>query len=301
MSMHVRATSKSYPKKKREKLQVERFLEARGFEHLSVEPELEPNGWPDQWIRIGDAADIAVEVTEYRPRVKVGKKADRSTIQARCDESLLPKIHDYKIQFEELHDIQACLYFKDRDLAPKHEHAKIAKEVVRFALQYSSKARTDKDVQLPLFPRGDLDRLPPGGVAEEDWPGLRKRIARIVLRRRPGIKWPTWTCPGVNCSFISPSSQEFDAILKGKALQAGGHNPTAHPLWLLIVSDVPNDISSHIFPRYDHESELLQNAVTGCKFDFAHSPFAEVWLTSDESGNGIRLDQMKRTTDDGAT
>lgn len=300
MTVHATNTLKPVSKKQRERRQVERFLEARHFKYSSVEPEVEPNGWPDQWIRIGDAADIAVEVTEYRPRVKVGKKADRSTIQALCDESLLPKIHDSKLQFEELRDIQACLYFKDRDLAPKYEHAKLAEEIVRFALQYSSQARTDKDVQLHLFPRGDLNRLPPGGVAEEDWPGFRKRIARIVLRRCQGLTWPPWTCPGVNCSFISPSSQEFGILLKRKALQAGGHNPTTRALWLLIVSDVPDDISSHIFPRYDHESELLENAVTGCEFDFARSPFAEVWLTSDETGNGIRLDQMKRTTDDGA-
>lgn len=293
MTKNATDTLKPDSKKQRERRQVERFLEARQFVHSSVEPESEPDGWPDQWIRIEGAADIAVEVTEYRPRVKVGKKTNRSTIQALWNKSLWPKIDQSRRKSDELVNIQACLYFKSRDLAPQREHLDIAAELVRYASSQAADRIGSDDAEFRFYRRADLDRLSLlRGVAQEDWPELKGRIARIVLRRFDGLAWPPWSCPGVNSSFISPSAQEFGTKLKEKALQAGGHNPAAHPLWLLIVSNVPGDISSHIFPDYDYDTELLKKAVTECGFDFARSPFAEVWLTSDESGSGIRLDQM---------
>jgi hypothetical protein len=61
------------------------------------------------------------------------------------------------------------------------------------------------------------------------------------------------------------------------------------PTWLLIVSDVTNDLTSHLFPTSQEDKDKLFKLINDCNFDFGNSPFAEVWLYADFGKRKLRL------------
>ncbi len=54
--------------------------------------------------------------------------------------------------------------------------------------------------------------------------------------------------------------------------------PPDVPLWLIIISDVVNDMTSHLFPSSKEDRDDLFRAIHESGYDLTASPFTEVWL-----------------------
>ena len=77
--------------------------------------------------------------------------------------------------------------------------------------------------------------------------------------------------------------------MEGKQKQAINYDLKGKPLWLLIVAEVERDQESHVFPRGEDELAYLRELVSATGFDFAASPFQQVWLFSEFTGGAVPL------------
>jgi len=98
------------------------------------------------------------------------------------------------------------------------------------------------------------------------------------------LRYHDLTCPlpvtsyQAQAAWCSPCNEALRLVLDRKdgAIRtaiADGRISAIGPLWLLIVANNPNDISSFAFA-----SAELKIAIDACGFDFEASVFQEVWM-----------------------
>jgi hypothetical protein len=108
-------------------------------------------------------------------------------------------------------------------------------------------------------------------------------------------QWPRWTCPQTDAGYTQITAGRFRRIFDDKdskvreACQDIQRFPPGVHLWLVIVSDMPTDLTSHLFPTNEEDREELFRAMHESGYEFSTSAFAEIWLYSEFSGEKLQL------------
>ncbi|MFO1429551.1 MAG: hypothetical protein U1F76_05330 [Candidatus Competibacteraceae bacterium] len=192
--------------------------------------------------------------------------------------------------------------FKNHDRLPAKKHHKtLAAEFVQLAellmLRLAENGqrikvsfnRSDKISPSRLIQRG-WEWLP-----KEEWPTLAMHVSWVRVDRMDQVSWPPWDCPQIDTGFAYYSEVEFRRIFECKqkkvrdAMAEGKFDASLGPLWLLIVCDNRDDITSHIYPTDSSDIEQLREVVAASEFNFQDSPFQQVWLFSRLLGAKYRL------------
>jgi hypothetical protein len=268
-------------KKEREKAQVRAFLVGRRMPFQSLEDGPDP---PDVRVLRDGLPSLGVEVTEYHP------DADRVGIQLRW--SQLREILDELIrQSPALKGVHIGPIFQDNRIPSRSRHLAIAEELVRCA---------EHSVKQGWLGQGELklsfqEWVPPTKCypmtcawfvfSAREWPTLARFVSVLNLFSIDFAGYLPTNNPQAQAAYCSPYGDAFLTLLEEKersirtAIAEAKYLKGESPLWLLIGCNTKGDLSSEIFG-----SEDLRRAVDESGFDFANSPFDEVWLMDDIGG-----------------
>ena len=279
-------------KSDREKRQATAFLQdVVVFDQLeSVKPDP-----PDIRVSYNGSPILNLELTEYHI------DDDQVATNARWAKVLWPKVDELRKNQAALQGIHGFVVFSDNKLPPlrRQETDQFADELVRLAEQVSPTLGAAGELKISFLPRTDLERLPfnfPGLclLPKEDWPLISQHLGAVTFMRVPD-RWPRWACPQTDAGYSQMTSERFGRIFDDKdskvreARQDVHRFPSGLPLWLVIVSDLLNDLTSHLFPSNEEDREELFKAVRESGYDFSSSAFTEIWLYSEFSGQKLRL------------
>jgi hypothetical protein len=283
-------------KKEIERFRVECFLRGRlgdTVPGLRLESAYPPE--PDVWVQGAGLAAVAgagldrigVEVTEYHA-------GQRVTAEARWGK-LDRVIGEARRRKPSLKNVAAWLHFKDPCFPRDRDHRRVAEALVAAVEAALPLVPPDQRVKVSFVPRVDVSILPTNPIGEwvflasEDHPVAAEHIDSVGLELDSGWEWPGWYCLPMLGGWNSPSADGFRHILECKRDKAAKYDSKGIPLWLLIVAEVENDHESHVFPRGEGDLDYLREQVSVTGFDFAASPFQQVWLFSEFTGGAVLL------------
>jgi hypothetical protein len=214
---------------------------------------------------------------------------------------LWPKVDELRRNQVTLQGIYGFVVFSDNKLPPlrRQEADQFADELVTLAAQISQALGAAGELKISFLPRADLERLPftlPGLrlFPNEDWPLIPQHLGAVTFTRIPD-RWPRWACPQTDAGYTQMQSGRFRRIFDEKDLKAREASqdvqrfPPGVPLWLVIVSDLMNDLTSHLFPTNREDTQELFRSMRESRYDFSSSAFAEIWLYSEFSHQKLRL------------
>ena len=277
----------------REKRQVEGFL--RNLLAYDDVESMENNDPPDVRVRQGGRVILNLEVTEYH--------ADPEEVAAnsKWNVRLLPKIDELRKQDASLKDIYALVAFSGGEVPrlSKEDNDSLAEELVRLAGEVGSTLADSESLKISCLPRAFCLSHPvisPGWrrFPSEDWPLCARHIGSVAFSRF-SHGWHRWMCPHTDAGWTRQTSDKFLGIFSEKeakvrrALHDAARFIPGVPTWLLIVSDVSNDMTSHLFPTNQEDREELFRLIDACNYDFANSPYAEVWLYAEFGQSKLRI------------
>jgi hypothetical protein len=261
-------------KQERELNQVGEFLRRARVPYTCLERGGDP---PDVVVHRNESSPLGIEVTEYHPQ------DGRVGVQTRWEqfrEVLDPLLAARPL----LAGVQISLTFHDHSVPKRSHHASLAREVVRcaeFVRQCGWEGTRHRSLYFLDTGGQHFDRIGPDEwiFSAADWPELAAHVNQLELRYY-GVLYPlpisNYPVEGAWCS---PSADALRASLDRKeaavraAIDQGRYAP-GWPLWLLIVANNPNDISSFAFA-----DEGLKEALDSSGFDFQASVFQEVWMS----------------------
>lgn len=279
-------------KSEREKRQAEGFLTGLIDYDKLEQPSDDP---PDIRLWRDDSVILHLEVTEYHAdEEEVGRNS-------KWNDRLWPKIDDLRKQDPALKDISACVPFSAGKVPrlSEEENIGLAEELVKLAGEVRKGLKESDSLKVSFAARSVCTPVPvPGSpwnqLPSEDWPISAKHISAVTFTRL-AHGWHRWTCPFADMGWTQKSRDKFRSIFTKKEakVRKGLSVPTRFvpgvPTWLLIVSDVMNDQTSHLFPSSPEDKDELFQLFNACNFDFANSPFSEVWLYADFDKRKLRL------------
>jgi hypothetical protein len=283
-------------KKETERFRVASFFRGRlGDAAAGLHLESADPPEPDVWVQgtglaavAGAGVDrIGVEVTEYHA-------GERVTAEARW-EKLSRVIDEARLRKPSLKNVAAWLHFKDPLFPKDRDHRRVAEALVAAVEAAVPLIPPGQRVRVSFLSRADVARLPahPLGdwafLAAEDHPVAAEHIDCVRLEPDSVWEWPGWDCPPMLAGWNGPSADGFRHILERKRKKAAKYDPKGRPLWLLIVAEVGTDRESHVFPRGEGDLAYLREQVCATGFDFAASPFQQVWLFSEFTGGAVLL------------
>jgi hypothetical protein len=246
----------------------------------------------DFWVRRHGAPTIALELTEYHPDEHGVRRIE---IESRWHRGLEPELERLRRARPNLQHVGVRVGFRDRRLPQRRDQSALARELVELVERVApALANYAADIDVVFLPREMIDRVPAAVqgcvfVPQEDWPRCCQHLSGISVRRRDIIVWPPWNCPQVMAAFVGFTGDELAEILRVKAAKAHGYELGDAPLWLLVVTDLGDDVRSHAFPTNDNDLRNLAAAIRASGFDFGASPFEEVWLYSEFTGARLCL------------
>jgi hypothetical protein len=215
---------------------------------------------------------------------------------------LWPRIDAIRRTNAELGDIYGFVVFSDQILPSlrKPEADQFATEIVALAVQVGRPLDVGRERKISFLPRADALKypfIPPVWqlLPKEDWPTASKHIEAVTFRKLPLPTWERWTCPQTDAGFTNIAATQFRSILEEKdrkvreVLEDTQRFPPDVPLWLVIIADMMNDLTSHLFPTNDEDRTELLGAIRNAGYDFRSSSFEAVWLYSDFSRSKLRL------------
>ncbi len=279
----------------REKRQAEGFLSGLITYDELEQPSDDP---PDLRLSRDDSVILHLEVTEYHEdEQEVGRNS-------KWNDRLWPKIDDLRKQDPELTNIYAFVVFSAGKVPrlSEEENIGLAEELVKLAGEVRPGLKENESLKLSFMAGSFCTSHPviqPGWnrLPAEHWPLCAKCISAVTFTRY-AHGWHRWTCPFVDMGWTQKSRDTFRSIFTKKeakvrkVLSDPARFVPGVPTWLLIVSDVTNDQTSHLFPSSPEDKDELFKLITDCNFDFANSPFSEVWLYADFDKRRLRLYPM---------
>lgn len=284
-------------KSDREKRQATAFLR-----DLVVFDQLEPvkPDPPDIRVSHNGSPILNLELTEYHI------DDDQVATNARWAKDLWPRVDALRRREAALSGILGFVVFSDNKLPSlrRQDSDQFAGELVRLAGQVSQELLATDKLKISFSPRTDPARPPfikPGWclLPNEDWPLISQHLVVVTFKRvldqRVLDQWPRWTCLQTDAGWTQMTSGRFRRIFDDKdskvrkACQHVQRFPPGVPLWLVIVCDMLNDMTSHLFPTNKEDREELFRAMRESGYDFSSSAFTEIWLYSDFSGHKLRL------------
>jgi hypothetical protein len=276
-------------KYEREERHAKRFLEGL-MEYAAIErvaPPLPGHEGHDFWVRRHASPTIALEVTEYHPDEH---GVPRVQSESRWHQGLEPELERLRRARPNLQDVGVRVSFRDRRLPKRRDQSALAQEIVELVEQVApALPNSGGEIAVIFLPKEMIDRVPAAAqgcvfMSREEWPGCCEHLSDISVRRWDIIVWPPWTCPQVMAAFVGFTGDELAEILRVKAAKAPGYELGGAPLWLVVVTDLGNDVRSHAFPTNDDDVRRLADAIRASGFDFASSVFEQVWLFSEFTG-----------------
>jgi hypothetical protein len=255
--------------------QVRAFLRGAGVPYTRLERGGDP---PDVVVHRDGSPPFGIEVTEYHPQ------EGRVAVQTRWEqfrETIDPLVAAQPL----LAGVQISLTFRDPLIPQRRHHAALAGEVVRCAVflrQGGWEGPRPRSLYFLDMGRRRFDRIDTDDwiFSAADWPELATHVSQLDLRHHPAIPYPL---PISNyqaqAAWCSPSGDALRDALDRKeaavraAVDQGRYAP-GEPLWLLVVANNLNDISSFAFA-----DERFKEALDDSGFDFQASVFQEVWMS----------------------
>jgi hypothetical protein len=214
---------------------------------------------------------------------------------------LWPKIEELMKQEPSLKDIHAFVAFSGSEVPslPKPQFEGLATELVKLAGQVGPTLADAEELKISFMSRSSGSSLPGirpgwGFLPSEDWPLSAKHIAAVTFMRFPH-GWHRWQCPQADTGWTRQTTGKFRDIFIGKEEKVRRvlHETTRFvpgvPIWLVIVSDRNNDMTSHLFPTSREDREELFAMIEASNYDFMKSPFDQVWLYADFGQLKLRL------------
>jgi hypothetical protein len=259
-----------------EQKQVEDFLRAAGIAHSRIERGGDP---PDVLVYFDEGVPLGIEITEYHP------EQGRAAAQKRWSQ-LLETLESLRADVASLHGVKINVTFRDPELPPHRYHTALAQELIRCVKDQAQAGLEVGDYREICFVNWPLDRplkkSSDGWLyGAETWQLLSEHLTLVELKR---WRWPILDPIPISnyqtqTGWCTPNSGALRSALEKKeadlrvAIQQGRYRPV-EPLWLLIIANNPNDISS-----FAHGSTRLREAVDDSGFPFAGSVFQEVWMS----------------------
>ncbi len=278
----------------REKRQAEGFLSGLVI-YDKLEQREPPNDPPDIRLWRDGFVVLHLEVTEYHDDEQEVANNSRWNVR------LWPKIDDLRKQDPALKYIYAFVAFSGNKVPrlSQAENIGLADELVKLAGEVGGNLKDTESLKLSFAARSVCTSYPVitprwHQAASEDWPLSAKHIGAVTFSRGPDA-WPRWMCPGVDMGWTQKSLDKFRSIFSEKedkvrnAMSDSNRFVPGAPTWLLIVSDLDNDLTTHLFPTSPEDKDELFNLIHACNVDFAHSPFSQVWLYADFDKASLRL------------
>jgi hypothetical protein len=249
---------------------------------------------PDFRIRRTSGSDIGLEVVEYHADSQNVPGQKRVAIEAHWWKSLWPILDQERQTLDALRGVGVRLQFNEARIPDKRDHQALAGElmqVIQFAAEQVVLGQTAEFVFGPQATVEVASRMVTDYhfLPEEKWPLASKHLSFLSVSRWPIAAWAPWNCQNVMGAWVGPDKNEFVRILEGKEKKAKAYDLTGAVLWLLIVCETHGDLESHIFPQGEESVAVLETTIRETGFDFATSPFAEVWLLSAFTGSQRRL------------
>jgi hypothetical protein len=250
---------------------------------------------------VGEGVEgIYVEETKYHPTAQGYEPFRRVYLDSRWHDELFPQILAVRQATPALRSVSAEIHFNQGRLLERKNFLAVAKELGRAMETALPRIPLGRRVQLCFFAKEIIARIPAAFgnmmfLASEDFPLVAKTFSVIYLRFDPEWPWHVWTCPEMDAGWNAPSAGQFAERLEDKLQKAKKYDTQGQPLWLLIVAELMNDRESHVFPREEEGIQFLHDQVAGTGFDFALSPFQQVWLYSEFSGGTVRLYPVGQT------
>src|SRR4051812_43855238 len=203
---------------------------------------------PDVRVWQNGTVILNLEVTEYH--VDGGEVATNS----RWTERLWPEIDGLRKQDPCLKDIYGFVVFSESKLPAlsKAEDEGLAAELVQLANQVGSKLGDSEKLRISFAPRSfalshPMINLGWNRYPAADWPISAKHVSAVTFTRF-AHGWHRWTCPQVDAGRTRQTAVKFRSIFDEKEtkVRKAWHDtvrfPPGVPTWLVIVSDLCNDL-----------------------------------------------------------
>ncbi len=239
---------------------------------------------PDIRVWHNGSPILNLELTEYLV------DDEQVATNSRWSKGLWPKVDVLRRKTIALRDIYGFVAFSDSRLPGlrKREAEQFADEIVRLAEHVAPTLSASGDLEVSFAPRADDISFPvirPGWhrFAKEVWPLSSLHLRAITFSKVP-FTWPRWSCDQTIAGWTSVRAATFGSIFDDKdskvreVLHDIKRFPPDVPLWLIIISDVVNDMTSHLFPSSKEDRDDLFRAIHESGYDLTASPFTEVWL-----------------------
>jgi hypothetical protein len=265
----------------REHKQVRAFLANLGIAYSRLSSGNDP---PDVVVHRGNMPAIEIEVTEYHP------EDDRVGIEKRWQQ-LRDLLYSAIKEHPQLKGVSITPVFRDPRLPQRRHHPAIAESLCACAEHLLHQGWAGPERLRVVF----VDYVDPGFyrrmgprqhvLPAREWPILARHVNVIYMQ---SISWNGYfpvNNPQAQTAWCSPYPAAFLDILERKeskirsAIHTGRHSKGEGPLLLLIVSNVPGDLSSSVFG-----DEHLEEVIRESGFDFEGSVFDEIWLMEAYSG-----------------
>lgn len=257
------------------------FLANLGIASLGLTRGSDP---PDVIVHRRSKPSIEVEVTEYHP------EDDRVGMEKRWQQMRDLLYLEVK-KHPQLKGVSISVIFRDRRVPRQCHHPAIAESLfacAEFLLQQGWIGPERLKVYFGDYvDRGFYRQIGPRQLvlSSKEWPVLGRHVTALYIRSASWNGHFPVSNPQAQTAWCSPYSAAFLEILERKewkirnAIESGRYSKGEGPLLLLIVSNVPGDLSSSIFG-----DEHLERVIRESGFDFEGSIFDEIWLMEAYSG-----------------
>jgi hypothetical protein len=278
--------------------QVRAFLVNRGLTFSRLDRGSDP---PDLIVLRSNLPPLEIEVTEYHPqRDRVGIEDRWRQLRSALDRSIEER--------SRLKGLSLTPIFRDRRLPRLRHHKAIAETVatcVEFIVNQGWIGHERCKVFFADHPVGARYRMMGTRqlvLPREEWPVLARHLSALYIDSFPWDGHLPTNNPQAQAGWCSPYPAAFLGILERKeqsvrrAIEAGKYSKGEGDLLLLIVCNVPGDLTSSIFG-----DENLEEVIGEVSFDFEGSVFDEVWLMEAISGCSQRLYPTGASSGEGRT
>ena len=281
----------SMPNFRRPQAQIELGQGTALLDGIGMHPTRIRNGPdpPDVVAEFDNFPAISIEITEYHPgNDRVGMELRWNQLRYSIDEVIKRRPH-WK-------GMGITLYFQDPLIPQQHFHHRIVDDLIRCVDHIGRLGWVSGLRRRVLF--RDEELKPPlpetmhewGFLPSADWPAFSLHIKQIDLVQESYSYYLPVSAFEPQTAWCSPFAAAFRAIIKRKdalierAIKTGKYSELSPNLWLLIITNSPKDMESHIFA-----DPSLPYIAAECLEVFTSSYFDKIWLMDHSRPHRLQL------------
>jgi hypothetical protein len=276
----------------RQKKSERRYVDQFGKGHADW-LEIVEGEKPDFRIQRASGGDIGLEVVEYHADSQDVPGQKRVAVEARWWNQLWPALDKERRSMDSLRGVGVHLGFNKARMPQKRDHEALVRELLQIA-EIAAPVDANIAVEVEFRPLTTIEqaiRFMPDChfLAAEGFPLASESLSHLSVTSWPIDGWPPWVCSNAASAWLGADESEFARILESKAKKSQNYDLVGAELWLLVVCETFGDLESHIFPKSEEDVAALEETIRETGFDFATSPFAQVWLLSAFTGSHRRI------------